>query len=84
VGLKAKLRAEVWLARHPGVIRRLHGEARKGRSVSDAEILAERLDVLLPQEMAVGTVGNVSIAICNALFALNHRIAHRLCRLAGL
>jgi GT2 family glycosyltransferase len=80
VGLKAKLHADLWLARHPGLISRLHTDAQKGRSVSDADILAERVDALLPQEMAVGTVGSVSIAICNALFALNHRLTHVLNR----
>lgn len=83
-GLKAKLRADLWLARHPGLIRGLHADAQKGRSVSDAEILAERLDVLLPQEMMLGTLGQVSAAIGSALFALNHRVAHRLCHLRGL
>jgi GT2 family glycosyltransferase len=84
VGLKAKLHAELWLASHLRLIHGRHIDAQKGRCVSDADILSERLDVLLPQEMAVGTMGSVSIATCNALFTLNHRIAHRLCRLAGL
>ncbi|HUW14841.1 MAG TPA: glycosyltransferase family 2 protein [Anaerolineae bacterium] len=83
-GLKAKLRADFWLASHLGLIRRLHTDAQKGRSVSDAEILAERTVVLQPQEVAVGTFGQVSMAIGSALFALNHRIAQTLCRLGGL
>ncbi len=84
VGLKAKARADLWLASHPGLVRRLHTDAQNGRSVSDADILVERLDVLLPQETTLGTIGQVAVAVSSALFALNHRIAHRLCRLARL
>jgi len=82
-GLKAKLRADFWLASHQGLIRSLHSDAQKARSVSDAEILAERLDVLRPQEMALGAMGKVCITICNALLGLNHRLARRVCQVAG-
>ena len=80
--LKAKLRAELWLVSHLGLIRRLHVEAQQGRVVTDAEILAERVDELLPQEMALGAMGNASITICNALLRLNHRLARKVCQVA--
>jgi len=83
-GLKAKLRADLWLMSHLDVIRRLHADAQKGRSVSDAEMLGERVDELLPQEMAVGAMGKVFIGACNILLRLNHLVAQALCRLGGL
>jgi len=84
VGLKEKLRAELWLVSHLGLIRRLHTGTQSGRIVTDAEILTERVDVLLPQEELVGAVGKVFIGACNILLRLNHRVAQTLCRLGGL
>lgn len=83
-GLKEKLRAEVWLVSHLGLIRRLHIAVQCGRTVADAQILTERVDVLLPQEEPVGDVGKVLIGACNILLRLNHRVAQTLCRLGGL
>ncbi len=83
-GIKAKLRADVWLVCHLSLVTRLHAAAQAGRTVSDAEILGERTRVVHPQELAVGPLGRVSMALGNALFALNHRLAQHLCRLAGL
>ena len=82
-GLKAKLRAELWLVSHLGLIRTLHADAQSGRVVTDAEILGARALVMQPQEMAVGAMGKVCITICNALLGLNHRLARRVCQVAG-
>jgi GT2 family glycosyltransferase len=82
-GIRAKLRADLWLLGHSGLIRRLHGRAQQDRIASDAEILGERLDLLQPLEMAVGAPGRAGITLANTLLRLNHRLARRVCRVAG-
>jgi GT2 family glycosyltransferase len=83
-GLKAKLRADLWLARHLGLLGKLHARAQAGRSFPDAEILTERLGVLRPQEMSLGMVANLCVMAGNSLFSIHHRLTKTLCRWARL
>lgn len=83
-GIRAKARSYGWIATHLGAVRRMRAAAQAGRTVSDAEILAKYLVILQPQEMPMRAVGNLCIAACNVLFALNYHIVHALCRLARL
>lgn len=82
-GLRAKARANGWLLRRPGQIRAQRAAAQAGRTVSDAVILAERGYRLTPLETVLGPVGKAAVAVCNALFQINHRFALALCRWFG-
>ena len=82
-GLWAKARANGWLLSHPGAIREQRAAVQAGRMVSDATILAERVYRLTPVEMSLGPVGTALVAVCNALFEINHRIALTLCTWLG-
>ena len=82
-GLRAKARANLWLLRHPGRIRAQRAAAQAGRTAGDAAILAERVHRLTPLETELGPAGRAAVAVCNALFQINHRLALALCRRFG-
>ena len=80
-GLRAKVRANLWLLGHLGQLRARRAAAQAGRTVSDADILSERTYDLTPVETALGRVGRAVLAICNVAFWLNYRIVLSLCQL---
>jgi hypothetical protein len=82
-GLKAKVRANLWLLLHLAEIGRLHQSTQAHRKVPDAAILEERAYQLTPRTVTGGQIGRAAVAVCNLLFWANHKLARWLCRRLG-
>jgi hypothetical protein len=83
-GVRAKVRADLWVWGHLKRIAGRHALAQAARRVSDAVILSERDCRMTPSTVTGGPAGRLAIRVCDALFGLNHRLALRLCRALSL
>ncbi len=79
VGLKAKLRASLWLLTHLPDLLRSRRQAQKDRQASDLSLLESCVDTVTSLEFTGGKPGRAAIAACNLLFRLNYRFARLAC-----
>jgi GT2 family glycosyltransferase len=82
-GLQVKARADLWVLAHLAELRRMHKRAQVGRTISDAELLAERTFRLAPRTVPGGTMARAALTVCELLFRVNHWAARCVCRLWG-
>lgn len=76
--LYAKLRAAIWLLRHPGQILKARCEAQATRTVSDASLLRKCIPQITPQVLSFNPIGQAWLHITNFLLVLNYRVAIKL------
>ena len=83
-GLRAKLRAYLWLFTNLPLIRNSRRLAQQGRTVQDAEILTRFTHRLSPRELPRLPLQEPLLALLNAFFQLHYRSVLYLCRELGL
>jgi GT2 family glycosyltransferase len=73
-GIRAKLRAWLWLAGNLPVIRCLHRKVQASRNVPDWEVLRTFTDQLEPKFLTGGSLGGKLVAVCNLWLRLHYRL----------
>jgi GT2 family glycosyltransferase len=75
-GIRAKLRANLWLLSHLKVIVNSHAQVQKTRCLSDAVALKRFTSRLSPDFRKNGLVTSTAVALSNIIFVIYHHFAY--------